>query len=150
MSIRFKLIASISMLSAAIATIVAVSFFSISTISERTYSLLQDRIQPMAQLKMVADMYAVNIVDTTHKIAGGEMSWEDGSSSLASAQSNIDKAWSAYESSYMTPEEKKSCDDIQGASCRIRPCLERIVANHCKARHAVSGDVQPHQALSDD
>jgi len=126
MSIRFKLIASISMLSAAIATIVAVSFFSISTISERTYSLLQDRIQPMAQLKMVADMYAVNIVDTTHKIAGGEMSWEDGSSSLASAQSNIDKAWSAYESSYMTPEEKNLATTFKAHLAESGPVLNEL------------------------
>uniref|UniRef100_UPI0028A6D00C MCP four helix bundle domain-containing protein n=1 Tax=Agrobacterium sp. TaxID=361 RepID=UPI0028A6D00C len=113
MSIRLKLIASISMLSAAIAAIVVVSFLSISTISERTYSLVVDRIQPMAQLKIVADMYAVNIVDTTHKIAGGEMTWEEGAASLASALSNIDAAWKSYESSYMADDEKRLAAEFE-------------------------------------
>jgi methyl-accepting chemotaxis protein len=126
MSIRLKLIASISMLSAAIAAIVVVSFLSISTISERTYSLVVDRIQPMAQLKIVADMYAVNIVDTTHKIAGGEMTWEEGATSLESALSNIDAAWKSYESSYMADDEKRLAAEFESHLANSTPVLAEL------------------------
>jgi methyl-accepting chemotaxis protein len=126
MSIRLKLIASIAMLSAVIVTITAVSFFSISTISERTYSLVEDRIQPMAQLKIVADMYAVNIVDTTHKVAGGEMSWEDGATSLNTALATIDKAWKAYKSAYMAPDEQRLASEFEGHLAKSTQSLNEL------------------------
>ncbi|MFI3123254.1 MAG: MCP four helix bundle domain-containing protein, partial [Methylococcales bacterium] len=38
-----------------------------------------DRVVPLKDLKIIADMYAVNIVDTTHKVRNGNISWQEAS-----------------------------------------------------------------------
>ncbi len=42
---------------------------------ERVY---KDRVVHLHDLKVIADMYAVNIVDTSHKVRSSTMSWADG------------------------------------------------------------------------
>jgi methyl-accepting chemotaxis protein len=80
----------------------------------------------MAQLKIVADMYAVNIVDTTHKIAGGEMSWEDGSTSLSSALSSINTSWNAYKASYMAADEKSLAAEFEAHLAKATPAFDEL------------------------
>ena len=36
-------------------------------------SVYDDRVVPLKQIKVVADMYAVNVVDTAHKVRDGAM-----------------------------------------------------------------------------
>ena len=46
-------------------------------------TVYNDRVVPLEQLKTIADMYAVNIVDTTHKARNGNIS-------LAEATKRVD------------------------------------------------------------
>lgn len=70
-------------------------------------SMYNDRVVPLQQLKVVADMYAVNIVDTSHKMNYGVMSYTEGDKLIAEAQKNVQDQWKAYTSTYLTDEEKK-------------------------------------------
>jgi methyl-accepting chemotaxis protein len=51
---------------------------------------------PLQQLKMVADMYAVNIVDTSHKVRNGNLTWAEGETNVDNALKEVDKQWKAY------------------------------------------------------
>ena len=133
MSIRFKLISSITMLSATIFAIAITAFMNISAVSQRTHSLVVDRIGPMAQLKIVADMYAVNIVDTAHKIRSGQLTWEDGTTSISNARSTIEKEWNAYESTFMTTTEKDLAAKFDQQRSQSTPALDdlsQIIVKH--------------------
>jgi methyl-accepting chemotaxis protein len=66
-----------------------------------------DRVIPLQQLKNVSDMYAVNIVDATHKIRNGNLSWEAGRQNIRKAKRAIEANWKAYQLSYRTIEEKE-------------------------------------------
>ncbi|WP_018230052.1 methyl-accepting chemotaxis protein [Methyloversatilis universalis] len=68
-----------------------------------TYS---DRVVPSQQLKVVSDMYAVNIVDTAHKVRNGNIDFAQGEKNIAQARESIVKNWDRYRSSQMTDEER--------------------------------------------
>ena len=75
-------------------------------------TIYQDRVVPLQQLKVVADMYAVNIVDTSHKVRNGNLSWAQGEANVNNALTEVDKQWKAYTSTYLVPEEKNLIAEI--------------------------------------
>jgi methyl-accepting chemotaxis protein len=113
MSIRFKLIASIAFVAILLLITSGVAFVALQSISERTRTIVIDRVEPMAQLKVVADMYAVNIVDTAHKIRSGAVDWASGEKALRVAVEAIDRSWSIYAATAMTDEEQKLADGFK-------------------------------------
>jgi methyl-accepting chemotaxis protein len=70
-------------------------------------SVYNDRVVPLRQLKQVSDAYAVNIVDTTHKVRAGRLDWQDGERKIKAAQDEIRGQWAAYLASYLLDEEKR-------------------------------------------
>ncbi len=75
--------------------------------NDRLASVYSDRVIPLQQLKVVADMYAVNIVDASHKVRNGNMTWAEGEASVEVALKEVDKQWKAYTATNLVPEEKK-------------------------------------------
>jgi methyl-accepting chemotaxis protein len=72
-----------------------------------------DRIVPLAQLKKVADMYAVNIVDTTHKTRNGNLTWLQGIQNIEEAEKKIHEAWTNYLSTNMVDNELKMVSEAK-------------------------------------
>ncbi len=70
-------------------------------------TMYQDRVIPLKQLKVVADMYAVNIVDTSHKVRNGNLTWSQGEENVNTALKEVDKQWKAYTATYLVDDEKK-------------------------------------------
>lgn len=74
-------------------------------------TVYQDRVVPLKDLKIIADMYAVNIVDTSHKIRNGNLSWELGEENVREAAEVIRKKWQAYLATFLVPQEKKLIEE---------------------------------------
>ncbi len=53
------------------------------------------RVIPLSRLKIISDMYGVNIVNATNKLRNGNISWEEAASTVRDAKVNIKKEWSA-------------------------------------------------------
>jgi len=68
-------------------------------------SVYDDRVVPLKQIKVVADMYAVNVVDAAHKVRDGAMTPAQGLQSVADARKAIDSNWKAYLATQLVPEE---------------------------------------------
>ena len=66
-----------------------------------------DRVEPLKQLKVVADMYAVNIVDTTHKTRNGNLTPAEALQRISAAQQTIHVEWTAYLATSLVAEEKQ-------------------------------------------
>lgn len=75
--------------------------------NDRLSTVYQDRVIPLRQLKVVADMYAVNIVDTSHKVRNGNLTWAQGETNVENALKEVDKQWKAYTATYLVPDEKR-------------------------------------------
>ena len=70
-------------------------------------TVYQDRVVPLKDLKVIADMYAVNIVDTSHKVRNGNLKWDEGRKNVADAQKVIAEKWKAYLATTLVAEEKR-------------------------------------------
>lgn len=71
------------------------------------HSLFADRVLPLEKLKVVSDMYAVNIVDTAHKTRNGNLDWSQSLSNINEAEQKIRDNWNAYRATALLDEEKK-------------------------------------------
>lgn len=71
---------------------------------ETTY---KDRVIPLRQLKIVADMFAVNVVDTIHKTNAGALAPSEGITSITTAETEFKKQWDAYSATLLTDDEAK-------------------------------------------
>ncbi len=112
MTIRLKLLSCISLLTLVIVLISAFSFYAMNEQSKLSNSIVADRVIPMEQLKVIADAYAVDIVDAVHKVRSGAFTFEQGQTSVAAAMEKIENRWTAYMATYLTPEEKGIADEF--------------------------------------
>lgn len=90
-SIRARLLAALTALFASIGLMVVIGWYASSVAHRDMNEMYRDRVVPVRDLKIIADMYAVNIVDTAHKVRNGNSSWQAGLASVLEAQSRIAK-----------------------------------------------------------
>lgn len=72
-----------------------------------------DRVIPLRDLKVIADMYAVNIVDTSHKVRNGNITWEEARKNLDDAELQIQTKWKDYKNTVLVPEEERLVAEIE-------------------------------------
>jgi len=75
-------------------------------------TVYKDRVVPLKGLKVVADMYAVNIVDTSHKVRNGNMKWSEGRQSVETAVRTINENWKDYLATTLVTEEKELVNQV--------------------------------------
>ena len=103
----------------------------IKTSNEKLSSVYQHRVVPLQQLKTVADMYAVNIVDTSHKVRNGNISWEQADRNVDEALAKVQKEWSTYTQSALVPEE-------QAIVAETKPLFERANQATTTLKHIIA------------
>jgi methyl-accepting chemotaxis protein len=89
-------------------------------------TVYEDRVVPLRDLKMIADFYAVNIVDTTHKVRNGNIDWAESRKSLKDAREGISSKWATYKATYLVEEEKKLVAEIEPMLEKAEPTLNRL------------------------
>ena len=70
-------------------------------------TVYNDRVVPLRDLKEIADAYAVNIVDTNHKVRNGNLTAAEGVKLIEQAEQIIQARWKAYLATYLVDEEKR-------------------------------------------
>ncbi|MEP7231136.1 MAG: methyl-accepting chemotaxis protein [Ginsengibacter sp.] len=96
--------------------ILAIGIYGLSnlnTVNNSLESVYKDRVIPLKQLKVISDMYSMDIVDATHKIRNGNIDFKEGKRNIKKAKSEIESNWKVYLASDIDPEEKKVADEIQ-------------------------------------
>lgn len=112
-TIKSKILACLAALALIASAAFLLSVYDLNTANARVKTLVVDRVEPLQQLKAVSDLYAVNIVDATHKIRAGSVSYEQGLSNIDAAKAGIKKEWSEYTATYLTPEESQLVDQAK-------------------------------------
>lgn len=87
--------------------------YGMSTEVDALKTVYEDRVVPLRDLKVIADMYAVNIVDTSHKVRNGNIPWEEARRNLAEAEATIQSKWKAYKATFLIEQEKKLIAEIE-------------------------------------
>ncbi len=107
MTIRSKLIAAMALLALAIIASSASGWISGGIAGDGMKTVYADRVIPMRDLKTIADAYAVNIVDTAHKVRNGNIEWAAGTKNVDEARKTLDQVWKAYSDTAMDDRERQ-------------------------------------------
>lgn len=105
-TIRSKLLGASLLLLVAVVGLGVFSGYTIARTNARVATIVQDRVVPLRQLKSVSDMYAVNIVDTAHKLLAHSLTPRQAAENLTTATATVKSQWTAYKATFLTPEEK--------------------------------------------
>ncbi|WP_295196388.1 methyl-accepting chemotaxis protein [uncultured Brevundimonas sp.] len=104
-SIKARLCWSVAALVATTAASIICGLLALVSADHKIQTIIDDRVVPLEQLKIVSDMYAVNIVDTAHKARAGTLSFDQAADHLQQAKAAISRNWSAYKATNLTPRE---------------------------------------------
>ncbi|WP_269532533.1 methyl-accepting chemotaxis protein [Chitinimonas sp. BJYL2] len=128
MTLRAKLIGLVAGLIALMVMLAISSLMTLAATNEDFASTYNDRIVPLKQLKVVADMYAVNIVDTTHKLNHQSMDPAAAQASYAAAKAGISEQWKAYTATKLTDEEKVLVSRAETAMAKADELVRQLEA----------------------
>jgi methyl-accepting chemotaxis protein len=113
---------------------------SLGSINASLQSVYQDRVVPLTRLKKVSDMYAVNIVDLSHKIRSNQFNWDDAMRGLKSAQHLIATEWSAYLETAHAPEEQELVRDARSLMASADQTILNLESIIAERQHLLLND----------
>ncbi|WP_233081877.1 methyl-accepting chemotaxis protein [Rheinheimera soli] len=89
------------------------SYFSVRAMHQHIDTLYDERIVPLAELKLIADAYAVNVIDAVNKANAGVFTAEQAVLELNKAQQIIQQQWALYQSHSMQADEQQLINQTQ-------------------------------------
>ncbi|HAV87350.1 MAG TPA: methyl-accepting chemotaxis protein, partial [Pseudomonas sp.] len=72
-----------------------------------------DRVVPLRDIKLIADLYAVKIVDASHKARSGMITYAQARDDVRQARAEIRRLWQAYLQTRLLPEERALATRIE-------------------------------------
>jgi methyl-accepting chemotaxis protein len=107
MKVAHKLIVTLAIPCTLLVIIGMLGQRAVNTQNQSIKTIYEDRVVPLRDLKIIADAYAVSIIDATNKTNAGLMAAEVCLSELQKAKALIRERWNSYRVTYLTPEEKQ-------------------------------------------
>lgn len=96
-----------------IVTVSLIGYRYLQITNDNFSSVYNSRVKPLDELKFVADKFAVDIVDTTHKYRNRNLSSEQALRNVDDALRAIDQKWGQYFSGVTDLEEKNIANQTQ-------------------------------------
>lgn len=144
LTIRARLFTSLGALALILVATAATGWWALSAANSGMTTIYNDRVIPLRDLKGVADAYAVNIVDTAHKVRSGGIAWSAGADSVTAARRAIADLWRQYSTTYMEREEQALAAEterrMQAANGSVDALLRIIAAEDQAALDAFVGE----------
>jgi len=106
-SLSRKLISGLGVLMSLIIAVGAVGVAGLRRTDAGLQTVYNDRVVPLRDLKVIADAYAVDIIDAVNKANAGLVSSGRALELVRAAQTTIRGHWDAYTATFLTPEESR-------------------------------------------
>ena len=126
MLLRTRLTASIIALSAIVAALIVAGFLTLQKVEASIESIVVNDVAQMRKIKIVADLFAVSIVDNVHKLRSGEFDWTKGQAELKHSLEESQRVWDEVGSAVEHPEERAILEQTNAAIAAARPALRRL------------------------
>jgi methyl-accepting chemotaxis protein len=107
LSIRFKLAVLVGLTLFVLAALGVVAERLMGAIHGGTERIYDHRVVPMKTLKLIADDYAVLVIDAVNKVNAGLLSPREALRDLRAASRRIDANWEAFKDHDLGPEEQR-------------------------------------------
>ncbi|MFZ5844616.1 MAG: methyl-accepting chemotaxis protein [Pseudomonadota bacterium] len=131
LSLRWQLLLLIALPMLALAVVGLQGLSSTQSAVDGLNSVYQNRVVPMRDLKIIADAYAVNIVDASHKARSGAFSHRQALDEINLAEQRIERAWTAYRAHELSADELRlvrEFDQLQDRARRMIALLKQALA----------------------
>lgn len=112
-SIKKKLIILVSVMTVAMISLGLYAINGIKMTNKGLETVYNENVVPMKDLKAISDLYAVNIVDTSHKVRNGNLVWAQGIEAIKSSQTDIGVYWSQYLQTDLSKEDEKLASEVE-------------------------------------
>ncbi len=113
LSVNLRLFLLVALLSSVSVVVGVMGLRGMSESVAGLRTVYEDRVVPLRDLKVIADLYAVNIVDTTHKVRNGNIDWAEARKSFEQARKGITEKWAKYKGTYLVEQEIKLVKEIE-------------------------------------
>ena len=104
-SIRSRMSLALAGMILALALAIGSSIWTDVAATKSLQDGLIERVIPLRDLKAISDAYAVDIVDTSHKVRGGSLSFAEGRDRVAASKEIIRTKWASYVSTVTSADE---------------------------------------------
>ncbi|WP_160773930.1 methyl-accepting chemotaxis protein [Stappia sediminis] len=128
MTIRFRLYLALGLMSLTVIIIGLISGLALIKTNDSIRTIVADRVVPLEQLKSISDHYAVDIVDMSHKVRSGALTWAQARENLDEALARIDEKWRAYTSTFLTSEEAALVEETEAATKVAQSAIDELRA----------------------
>jgi methyl-accepting chemotaxis protein len=109
-TIKARLLLALCSLSLLLVVCSGAGWFAASSSHGSLREVYQHRVVPLRDLKIVADLYAVSIVDASHKARNGNMTLPEGLKAIETARTGITEGWNRYLAGVTDPAERKQAE----------------------------------------
>lgn len=116
---------------AMLAGCIAIGVLGVSTLKSTVAGLntvYLDRVVPLRDLKAISDLYAVSIVDASHKARSGGLAMSEAAAMTVDSQKRIDEYWRAYLNTQLIPDEQRLVARIEPLMQAAKLPLQTLVA----------------------
>ena len=86
---------------------------NVKNISIGLETIYEDRIKPLKQLKMLFDIYEIDIIGSVNKVHNGNISFKEGHKSIKESTKRIPNLWNEYKKTYLAEEEREVVEELQ-------------------------------------
>ena len=101
--------------------------------------IYDDRVVPLKDLKVIADDYAVSVVDSVNKTNAGIFSAEQALKLISSSDKQIKQKWHKYLSTELTSDEKKLVTEAEVLFLKADLAIEKVVAFLAQSKGSLKG-----------
>lgn len=108
--------------------IFSTALITFNVTNQKLNTIVADRVIPAEQLKTISDLYAVNIVDASHKANHEELTFNETRALLDQAKIKISDVWTAYTSTYLTTEESRLVDIAKKQLALADQSVEKLIS----------------------
>ena len=121
---RILLIAAVS--AVAMAAIALVGYSGMRGATASLDAVYTDRVVPLKNIKEIADLYAVDVVDLSHKARNGNVGFAAAIASIEGAQKQIDQLWGDFMKTKLTDKEAEIAGDTQKLQITAAKSIETL------------------------
>ncbi len=97
-----------------------------SKINKGVESIYEDRVVPLRDLKIIADNYAVLVIDAVNKANAGIKSAPEALANIRQARAEIKKKWREYMGTKLIPTEVKLADEAKALFIIANTALDNV------------------------
>ncbi|WP_394205786.1 methyl-accepting chemotaxis protein [Shewanella waksmanii] len=112
-----------------------------SQIEKGVNSIYEDRVVPLEDLKIIADDYAVSVIDAINKANAGGFTAQEATKALQEAKQNITMVWGKYMQTTLTREEARLVDEAKSLFIPANESINALVNKLSRLQGDISGQL---------